>query len=62
MIFQPFFAESSPIHSFFPPREWAVRIPAFLLVVGLTGIGAFVGNTIAKERRKQAEKARLRTA
>ena len=59
---QPFFATSNTIHSFFPPREWAVRLPAFLLVVGLTGIGLFVGRTIMKEREKQAVKARMRAA
>jgi dolichyl-phosphate mannosyltransferase polypeptide 2 regulatory subunit len=59
---QPFFDASSPIHDFFPPREWAVRLPAFVLVVGMSGIGFFVGSTIIKENRKKAEKARLRTA
>lgn len=59
---QPFFDASSPIHDLFPPREWAIRLPAFLLVVGLTGIGLFIGSTIVKENRKKAQKARLRTA
>lgn len=59
---QPFFESSSPIHDLFPPREWAVRLPAFLLVVGLTGIGLFIGSTIVKENRKKAQKARLRAA
>ncbi|KAJ7343442.1 dolichol phosphate-mannose biosynthesis regulatory [Mycena albidolilacea] len=58
----PFFDSSSEIHNFFPPREWAVRLPAFILLVGVTAIGAFVGNTIVKENRKKARQARLRTA
>ncbi|KIY72143.1 hypothetical protein CYLTODRAFT_450074 [Cylindrobasidium torrendii FP15055 ss-10] len=58
----PVFDASSSIHAFFPAREWAVRLPAFILVVGLSVIGAFIGNTIIKENRKKAEKARLRTA
>ncbi|KAJ7582679.1 dolichol phosphate-mannose biosynthesis regulatory [Mycena floridula] len=58
----PFFDSSSQIHEFFPAREWAVRLPAFILVVGLTAIGFFVGSTIIKENRKKAQKARLRTA
>lgn len=62
ILFKPFFDASNPIHDLFLPREWAIRLPAFLLVVGLTGIGAFVGNTIVKENRKKAEKARLRAA
>ncbi|KXN89238.1 Dolichol phosphate-mannose biosynthesis regulatory protein [Leucoagaricus sp. SymC.cos] len=59
-ILLPFFDPSSQIHNFFPSREWAVRLPAIILVVGLTVIGLFVGQTIAKENRKKAEKARLR--
>jgi len=58
----PFFDSSSPIHSYFPAREWAVRIPAFILIVGLFVIGAFFGSTIAAENRKKAQQARLRTA
>lgn len=61
-VFQPFFDASSPIHNFFPAREWAVRLPAFLLVIGLSGIGLFVGSTIMKENRKKAQKAKLRAA
>ncbi|TRM62482.1 dolichol phosphate-mannose biosynthesis regulatory [Schizophyllum amplum] len=61
-ILLPFFDPSSPVHSYFPAREWAVRLPAFLLVLGLSAIGAFVGNTIMKENRKKVERARLRTA
>jgi len=58
----PFFDSSSPIHSWFPAREWAVRLPAFVLLVGLSVIGAFLGSTIMNENRKKAEQARLRTA
>ncbi|KDR81630.1 hypothetical protein GALMADRAFT_239699 [Galerina marginata CBS 339.88] len=58
----PFFDSSNPIHSWFPAREWAVRLPAFILVVALSAIGMFLGSTIVKENRKKAERARLRTA
>jgi len=61
-ILLPFFDASSPIHDYFPSREWAIRLPAFVLVVGLAVIGTFVGLTIIAENRKQAQKARLRTA
>jgi len=61
-ILLPFFDVSNQIHSYFPPREWAVRIPAFLLVAGLSAIGAFIGTTIAKENAKKTQKARLRIA
>ncbi|KAG5727982.1 hypothetical protein E4T56_gene19395 [Termitomyces sp. T112] len=58
----PFFDSSSEIHVFFPPREWAVRIPAFILIVGISAIGLFVGSTIAKENRKKIRSERLRAA
>ncbi|KAF9482781.1 hypothetical protein BDN70DRAFT_852654 [Pholiota conissans] len=58
----PFFDSSNQIQAWFPAREWAVRIPAFVLVVGLSVIGAFLGLTIATENRKKAQQARLRTA
>ncbi|KAJ7449838.1 dolichol phosphate-mannose biosynthesis regulatory [Mycena latifolia] len=58
----PFFDASSEIHGFFPAREWAVRLPAYILTVGVLAIGAFVGSIIIKENRKKAQRARLRTA
>ncbi|KAH9981158.1 dolichol phosphate-mannose biosynthesis regulatory [Lactifluus volemus] len=61
-ILVPFFDASSPIHAWFPPREWAVRLPAFILVVGLSAIGGFIGYTVIKENQKQAQKAKLRAA
>jgi dolichyl-phosphate mannosyltransferase polypeptide 2 regulatory subunit len=61
-ILLPFFDTSSPLHDYFPAREWAVRLPAFLLVVGLSGIGWFIGSTIMKEKTKKAQKAKLRAA
>ncbi|KAH8117557.1 dolichol phosphate-mannose biosynthesis regulatory [Phellopilus nigrolimitatus] len=61
-ILLPFLDKSNSLHDFFPAREWAVRLPAFLFVVGLAGVGAFIGSTIVKENRKKALKARQRTA
>ncbi|KAH7926320.1 hypothetical protein BV22DRAFT_1033036 [Leucogyrophana mollusca] len=61
-ILLPFFDTSNPIHGYFPAREWAVRLPAFILVIGLSCIGFFVGSTIVKENRKKAQKAKLRAA
>ncbi|KAJ6547607.1 dolichol phosphate-mannose biosynthesis regulatory [Mycena capillaripes] len=58
----PFFDSSSEIHNFFPAREWAVRLPATILFVGVTAIGGFVALTVIKENRKKVQRARLRTA
>ncbi|KDQ60797.1 hypothetical protein JAAARDRAFT_31777 [Jaapia argillacea MUCL 33604] len=61
-ILLPFFEPSSLVHQMFPPREWAVRLPALILVLGLTAIGIFIGSTIVKENRRKALKARQRDA
>lgn len=61
-VLLPFLDKSNPLHDLFPAREWAVRLPAFLFVVGLASVGLFVGSTIIKENRKRALKSRQRTA
>ncbi|KAJ7063345.1 dolichol phosphate-mannose biosynthesis regulatory [Mycena amicta] len=58
----PFFDSSSEIHAYFPSREWAVRLPAFILVLGISAIGAFVGSTVLKEQQRRAQQTRMRTA
>lgn len=47
---QPFFDTDSPLHSWFPPREWAVRIPALTIVLGISAIGIFLGFKILVDR------------
>ena len=48
------------IQAYFPPRVWAVRLPAIVLVLGLGVIGAFIGNVLRKQaiaaREKEARK------
>jgi dolichol phosphate-mannose biosynthesis regulatory protein len=53
---QPLLPADSGLHDKFPPREWAVRLPAFILLVGLTGIGGFLGMTMMKEAQKKKAK------
>ncbi|KAL6309257.1 dolichol phosphate-mannose biosynthesis regulatory, partial [Sparassis latifolia] len=48
-ILLPLFESSNPIHDMFPSREWAVRIPAFLLIIGMSAIGLFVGSAIVAD-------------
>ena len=51
MRLQPFFDDTSPVHDYFPSREWAVRIPALILVVGISAISLFLGLAVVRERR-----------
>ena len=53
LLSQPFLPPSSPLQLLFPAREWAVRIPAILMLSGLCAIGAFVGLVLIKSRAKR---------
>jgi dolichyl-phosphate mannosyltransferase polypeptide 2 regulatory subunit len=57
LIVQPFLDSSSKIHDYFPPREYAVRLPASLLVVGGAVVALFIGNVMWKESRKRKLRA-----
>jgi dolichol phosphate-mannose biosynthesis regulatory protein len=50
------------MHDLFPAREWAIRIPAFILVVGLSVVGLFIGSVVMKERAKKNAKLAIKTA
>ncbi|KAI9070390.1 dolichol phosphate-mannose biosynthesis regulatory protein Dpm2, partial [Trametes sanguinea] len=54
----PILDESSPVHKWFPSREWALRIPAFIVVVGISAIGLFLGTRIVNEHSGERWKAR----
>jgi dolichol phosphate-mannose biosynthesis regulatory protein len=53
---QPLLPVDSTLHTKFPPREWAVRLPAAILLIGLTAIGGFLGTVMLKEAKKQKAK------
>lgn len=52
----PFIDNESFIQQFFLPRDYAIKIPIFLLLLGGVGVATFVGNVLLKE----AEKERLK--
>ena len=52
----PFVDDSHPFTALFPPRQWAIRIPALLLVLGVAVIGTFVGSVISKNAKKEQAK------
>lgn len=56
----PFVDEDSILQNLFLPREWAIRIPAALLVVGTTAVTLFISSVLIKSSKK--EKAKLEKA
>ncbi|KAI0374992.1 dolichol phosphate-mannose biosynthesis regulatory protein Dpm2 [Pilatotrama ljubarskyi] len=54
-ILLPILDESSPVHAWFPAREWALRIPAFIVVLGISAIGSFLGIRIMRDGQAARE-------
>lgn len=53
----PFIDEDSVLQNFFLPREWAIRIPATLLVLGGSAVSLFIGSVLIKSSKKAKAKA-----
>ncbi|KAG7575457.1 hypothetical protein FFLO_00276 [Filobasidium floriforme] len=52
-LLTPFLSPTSPLLALFPPREYAVAFPAILVLVGGSGVAAFIGRVMMKEARKR---------
>ncbi|ODQ51397.1 hypothetical protein SAICODRAFT_46525, partial [Saitoella complicata NRRL Y-17804] len=43
ILLMPFVDADHPVHALFPPREWAIRIPVVICLLGMTIVGSFLG-------------------
>ncbi|KAL2213255.1 dolichol phosphate-mannose biosynthesis regulatory [Sarocladium strictum] len=57
-LLMPFVDDDHPLHSFFPPRVWAIRIPVILILVGSAVVGSFLAMVMIRSNRKKAAKAK----
>ncbi|CDS12400.1 hypothetical protein LRAMOSA04594 [Lichtheimia ramosa] len=57
-LVMPFVDEDHPLQNYFPPWEYAIRIPLVILIVGLTVIFTFLGLAMAKSKNAQTKKAK----
>ncbi|KAF2270915.1 dolichol phosphate-mannose biosynthesis regulatory [Lojkania enalia] len=57
-LFMPFVDEDHPLHSLFPPRVWAIRIPVILIILFTTVVGSFLSVVMIRSNRKKAFKAK----
>ncbi|KAJ1731587.1 Dolichol phosphate-mannose biosynthesis regulatory protein [Coemansia sp. BCRC 34490] len=53
----PFVDVEQPVRKLFPPQWFAIAIPVFLLVVGVTGIFGFLSFVMLQSGKKAAKKA-----
>lgn len=57
---QPFVDPGHPLHDFFPPRVWAIRLPVILILLGSAVVGSFLSVVMIRSNRKKAAKAKAK--
>ncbi|KAI1074350.1 dolichol phosphate-mannose biosynthesis regulatory protein [Whalleya microplaca] len=57
----PFVDSDHPLHNFFPPRVWAIRLPVILVLLGAAVVGSFLSVVMIRSNRKKAAKAKAAT-
>ncbi|TGZ84988.1 hypothetical protein EX30DRAFT_325907 [Ascodesmis nigricans] len=55
-LFMPFVEEDHALHSLFPPRVWAIRIPVILILIGIGVVGSFLSMVMIKSGNKKRAK------
>ncbi|CAJ2510010.1 Uu.00g059100.m01.CDS01 [Anthostomella pinea] len=58
----PFVDSGHPLHDFFPPRVWAVRLPVILILLASAVVGSFLSVVMIRSNRKKAAKAKAAAA
>ncbi|GAA6056891.1 hypothetical protein NBRC10513_006527 [Rhodotorula toruloides] len=60
-LLSPFLPPSSPLLILFPlSREWAIRLPALILLFGLCFVGMVTGFVLIETARKKERERQLR--
>ncbi|KAI0128520.1 dolichol phosphate-mannose biosynthesis regulatory protein [Xylariales sp. AK1849] len=57
-LVMPFVDSDHPLHSVFPPRVWAIRLPVILILLGSTVVGSFLSIVMIRSNRKKAAKVK----
>ncbi|CUM63457.1 uncharacterized protein PRCAT00001032001 [Priceomyces carsonii] len=52
----PFVDESNILNSLFLPRDYAIKLPFFLLLIAGLGVGSFIGSVLIKSSQKEKAK------
>ena len=52
-VSQPLLEPTNSIQGYFPDRNWAIRIPAALLLAGFSVVGLFTSYVMYQERKKR---------
>ncbi|KAL3461058.1 dolichol phosphate-mannose biosynthesis regulatory [Aspergillus heterothallicus] len=60
-LLMPFVDPGHPLHAFFLPRVWAIRIPVFLTLLGSAVVGTFIGIVMINSNKKKVAKAKAAT-
>lgn len=52
----PFVSSTSILQSLFLPRDYAIKLPFLLLLLGLLAVGLFIGSVLIKNAEKAKKK------
>ncbi|CCC05938.1 unnamed protein product [Sordaria macrospora k-hell] len=52
-LLMPFVDSDHPLQNVFPAREWAIRIPVILIILGATVIGTFFEHGDDQEQQEE---------
>jgi len=52
-LVMPFVDVGHAAHDFFPPREYAIKLPAYLLLLGVTVVGTFTSLVMIRSGQKK---------
>ncbi|QSL64081.1 hypothetical protein MERGE_000236 [Pneumocystis wakefieldiae] len=55
-LIMPFVNKDHPLHSFFLPREWAIRIPVILLLTCFAVVTSFIALVMIKSNSLKFKK------
>lgn len=55
----PFLDDDNLLQSYFLPREYAIKLPLLLLLLGFLAVGSFIGKVLnnAQQEKKKSMKA-----
>jgi dolichyl-phosphate mannosyltransferase polypeptide 2 regulatory subunit len=57
----PFVDDSNALHSFFLPRDYAIKLPFLLLLLSGLGVSTFIGKVLIKNAEKERQKKSKKT-
>ncbi|KAK9463721.1 dolichol phosphate-mannose biosynthesis regulatory [Lipomyces oligophaga] len=56
-LVMPFVDSTQPVQKYFPPREWAIKVPVIILLLIMGMLGSFLGVVMIRSNRPLTTKS-----